>query len=355
MTQTSLHQDPARLSSLCGMDPDQLYEVLGLEKKFQAKQLYSWINQKNAEFDEMTNLPLSLRRELADRMGSPLESVVSEVQDDGSDARKIALTYRDGATVEAVILRDGKGRNTACLSSQVGCAMGCAFCRTGTMGLVRNLRASQIIEQFIHIRRIAPDTSHIVFMGMGEPLANTEELIKAASHLHHPDGCDISYRRMTLSTCGLVPGINALREHNIPIRLALSLTGAYDELRDTLMPINLRYPLREVKQALIEYQKVMKKRITLEYVMMSNVNVSRKDAAHLASFIRGLEAVVNLIPYNEAAELPFSTATREEIFELTRELTRLHVPYTMRISKGQSINGACGQLAVKLAQSGDQK
>ncbi len=345
---SSKETNPGESRSLCGLSPDNIVQTLSLTKKFQGKQLYSWINEKGAEFSEMTNLPLSLRDHLIQTYQSPFESRVTEVQEDGSDAIKIALTYGNGAVVEAVILSDGKGRNTACLSSQVGCAMGCAFCRTGTMGLVRNLSASQIIEQFIHIRRIAPDTSHIVFMGMGEPLANTDQLIKAIEHLHNPDGCNISYRRMTVSTCGLVPGINALRERKLPVRLALSLTGPSNEKRDTLMPINTRYPLGEVKKALIEYQKVMKKRITLEYVMMSGVNVTEKDAKDLAVFCRGLEAIVNLIPYNEAAELPFRSVTDGEYTLFTRELSRLSVSFTQRLSKGQSINGACGQLAVKL-------
>ncbi len=334
--------------SLCCLTPDEIVTTLSLNRRFQGKQIYSWINEKLAEFSDMTNLPLSLRERLISEYQSPLSSRVSDVQSDGSDALKIAVTYPDDAVVEAVILSDGKGRNTACLSSQIGCAMGCAFCRTGTMGLVRNLTAAEIVEQFIHIRRLQPDTSHIVFMGMGEPLANTEQVIKAIEHLHDPQGINVSYRRMTISTCGLVPGINTLRERHIPVRLALSLTGSRDAIRDTLMPINTRYPLSEVKEALIAYQKEMKKRITLEYVMMSTVNVSQQDAKDIALFARGLEVVVNLIPYNEAAELPFRTVSDREFESFAHELTRLRVPYTQRLSKGQSINGACGQLAVPL-------
>lgn len=334
--------------SLCCLSPDEIVTTLDLTRRFQGRQIYSWINEKHAEFSQMTNLPQSLREHLIDEYQSPLSSRVTDVQSDGSDALKIAVTYPDDAVVEAVILSDGKGRNTACLSSQIGCAMGCAFCRTGTMGLVRNLSAAEIVEQFIHIRRLQPDTSHIVFMGMGEPLANTEQVIKAIEHLHDPDGINISYRRMTISTCGLVPGINTLRERHLPVRLALSLTGANDSKRDTLMPINTRYPLGEVKEALIAYQKEMKKRITLEYVMMSTVNVSQQDAKDVALFARGLEVIVNLIPYNEAAELPFRTVSDREFESFAHELTRLKVPYTQRLSKGQSINGACGQLAVPL-------
>ena len=153
--------------SLCCLSPDEIVTALGLARRFQGKQIYSWINVKYAEFSDMTNLPLSLREHLIREYQSPLSSHVSDVQGDGSDALKIAVTYPDDAVVEAVILSDGKGRNTACLSSQIGCAMGCAFCRTGTMGLVRNLTAAEIVEQFIHIRRLQPDTSHDRIHGHG--------------------------------------------------------------------------------------------------------------------------------------------------------------------------------------------
>ncbi|MDC7245520.1 MAG: 23S rRNA (adenine(2503)-C(2))-methyltransferase RlmN [Sphaerochaetaceae bacterium] len=333
--------------SLYAMSPNELLGALQLEKGFQGKQIYSWLMKGVTSFDEMSNLPKSLRERLTKSMGTPLSSKIAEVQEDGSDAIKLAIELHDTLVVEAVILSDGKGRMTACLSSQVGCAMGCAFCRTGTMGLQRNLSAFEIVEQFIHIRSIAPETSHIVFMGMGEPLANREQVLKAIEHLHNKEGADISYRRITISTCGLIPGILALAELNLPVRLAVSLTSADNNQRNVLMPINRRYPLDDLKRALLHYQHIINKRFTLEYVMLSNENMSEYHAKKLAQFVRNLEVIVNLIPYNSASELSFVRPGKREISQFTRYLDDLGVPYTRRLSKGDTINGACGQLAVK--------
>ncbi|NCB02304.1 MAG: 23S rRNA (adenine(2503)-C(2))-methyltransferase RlmN [Spirochaetia bacterium] len=333
--------------SLYAKSANELLGAVGLEKSFQGKQLYKWLNSGVVDFNEMTNLPLHVRDTLITSMGSPLSSKVIETQEDGTDATKLAIELFDGLIVEAVILSDENGRKTACLSSQVGCAMGCAFCRTGTMGLMRNLTEYEIVEQFIHIIQIAPETSHIVFMGMGEPLHNRENVFKAIEHLHHPDGLNISLRRMTMSTCGLIPGILALAELNIPIRLAVSLTTADENQRDLLMPINRRYGLDELKKALLHYQNIMKKRFTLEYVMLSDENMSEYHAKKLAQFVRNLDVIVNLIPYNSAAELSFRRPNTKEILKFTRLLNSLGVPYTKRMSKGQSINGACGQLATQ--------
>jgi 23S rRNA (adenine2503-C2)-methyltransferase len=333
--------------SLYAMSPNELLGALQLEKSFQGKQIYSWLMKGVTSFREMSNLPKTLREQLNDSMESPLSSKVIEIQEDGSDATKLAISLFDGRVIEAVILSDGKGRMTACISSQVGCAMGCAFCRTGTMGLERNLAAFEIVEQFIHIRKIAPETSHIVFMGMGEPLANREQVIKAIEHLHNKEGGDISHRRMTISTCGLIPGILALAELNIPVRLAISLTTADNNQRNELMPINQRYNLDELKKALLHYQHIMNKRFTLEYVMLSQENMSDYHAKKLAQFVRNLDVIVNLIPYNSAAELSFVRPGRNEISKFTQYLDALGVPYTKRLSKGGTINGACGQLATK--------
>ena len=334
--------------SLYAKSANELLGAVGLEKSFQGKQLYKWLNSGIVDFREMTNLPKTVREFLISSMGSPLSSRVIETQEDGSDATKLAIELFDGRIVEAVILCDDNGRKTACLSSQVGCAMGCAFCRTGTMGLMRNLFDYEIVEQFIHIIRIAPETTHIVFMGMGEPLANRENVFNAISHLHNPDGLNISLRRMTMSTCGIIPGIIALAELNLPIRLAVSITTADDQQRDDLMPINRRYGLDELKKALLHYQNVINKRFTLEYVMLSDENMSEHHAKKLAQFVRNLDVIVNLIPYNSAAELSFRRPQAKEISRFTKMLDALGVPHTKRMSKGQSINGACGQLATYL-------
>lgn len=332
--------------TLYGMKPNEILGALGLEKTFQGKQVYKWLVRGVSNFEEMTDLPKPLRFRLGEAMPRLASSEVVDEQTDSSGATKLAIQLIDGAVVECVLLTDREDRKTACLSSQVGCAMGCTFCRTGTMGLVRNLQAFEIIEQFVHLRRIAPDTTHIVFMGMGEPMANFAEMIQAINYLHDPAGFDIGLRRITISTCGLIPGILQLAEINLPVKLAVSLVTADNAQRTELMPVNKAYPLEELKSALLHYQHVVGKRFTLEYVMLHNYNTGLQSARKLAAFIRGLDVIVNLIPWNPAAELDWETPDGKEIAAFTRELDLLGVPYTRRFSRGRGVNGACGQLAV---------
>ncbi|WP_422478100.1 23S rRNA (adenine(2503)-C(2))-methyltransferase RlmN [Pleomorphochaeta sp. DL1XJH-081] len=334
--------------SLYGMKPNEILGALGLSRAYQGKQVYQWLVRCVAGFEEMTDLPKALREEFASAMPSLTSSNVIDEQTDSSGATKLGIELHDGAIVECVLLTDKENRKTACLSSQVGCAMGCTFCRTGTMGLIRNLQAFEIIEQFVHLRRIAPDTSHIVFMGMGEPMANFAEVIQAITYLHDPDGFDIGLRRITISTSGVIPGILKLAELNLPVKLAVSLVTADNRQRTEIMPVNKAYPLDELKKALLRYQHVVGKRFTLEYVMLHDQNTDGPSAKKLANFIRGLDVMVNLIPWNPAAELPWETPGRREIDSFTRELDLLGVPYTRRFSRGRGVNGACGQLAVEL-------
>lgn len=332
--------------SLYGLKPNELLGALGLGKPYQGKQVYQWLVRGVSDFDQMTNLPKPQRAEWQEAMPSLTSSEVIETQSDSSGATKMAIRLHDGRVVECVLLIDKEERKTACLSSQVGCAMGCTFCRTGTMGLVRNLQAFEIIEQFVHLRRIAPDLSHIVFMGMGEPMANFTEVVQAITYLHDPEGFDISLRRITISTCGLVPGILKLAEINLPVKLAVSLVTADNAQRNDIMPVNKAYPLDELKSALLRYQHVVGKRFTLEYVMLRRQNTGVDSAKRLAQFIRGMDVMVNLIPWNPAAELDWETPEAKEIAAFTRELDLLGVPYTRRFSRGRKVNGACGQLAV---------
>ena len=333
--------------SLYGMRPNEILGALGLEKAYQGKQVYQWLVRGALSFAEMTNLPKNFREDLTAAMPSLTSSSVISEQTDTSGATKLAIELHDGAVVECVLLTDREDRKTACLSSQVGCAMGCTFCRTGTMGLIRNLQAFEIIEQFVHLRRIAGDTTHIVFMGMGEPMANFAEVVQAINYLHDPDGFDIGLRRITISTCGLVPGILQLAEINLPVKLAVSLVTADNRLRTEIMPVNKAYPLDDLKKVLLRYQHVVGKRFTLEYVMLHGQNTDSNSAKKLANFIRGLDVIVNLIPWNPAAELPWETPGKKEIDAFMRELDLLGVPYTRRFSRGRGVNGACGQLAVK--------
>ena len=251
-----------------------------------------------------------------------------------------------------MLLTDKEGELTAGVSSQAGCAMGCRFCRTGTLKLKRNLEDFEIVEQFMHLQHVAPGKiSHVVFMGMGEPLANLDNVVSAISFLHDPDGLNLSHRRITISTCGLVPGINELSKRKVPVKLAVSLVTADDTVRSELMPVNRAFPLRVLRDALERFQKVSGRRFTFEYCMIHDKNIADQDADKLARFCRGLEVIVNLIPFNPCPELPFETPSVAEIRKFTNALTQRGVEYTIRISRGRSIKGACGQLAGKLEEN----
>jgi 23S rRNA (adenine2503-C2)-methyltransferase len=311
-------------------------------------QIFKWILAGAASFGEMTNLPLSLRKGLEENFSLLSGSVESETGDpDGTI--KLRIVLGDGAAIEAVILSDGEGRKTACLSTQAGCPVGCVFCKTGQLGFKRNLEAGEISSQFLHLLRKEPGLSHLVIMGMGEPLLNLEELKKALDFITLEEGLNISKRRITLSTCGITPGILDLAEKGPDIRLALSLTSARQELRERLMPVSKNHPLPELKESLLYYQKKRERRITLEAVLLGGINTAREDAEAFAAFAEGLETVVNLIPWNPVEGLlfegkPLSTPHAAEISGFTSALEKRGLKVTRRLGKGLGISGACGQL-----------
>lgn len=338
--------------SLFAKTPSQITEILSLEKAFQGKQIYQWLVKGAASFSDMTNLPKALRESLSTAHPSLYSSEVVTSQTDSDGAGKLALRLFDGNIVECVLLTDREGDLTACVSSQAGCAMGCKFCRTGTLHLKRNLFDFEIIEQFMHLQAIAPGKiSHVVFMGMGEPMANIENVLSAISFMHDPDGIGLSHRRITISTCGVVTGINELAKRRVPVKLAVSLVTADDEKRSALMPVNRAFPLKTLREALVRFQKVSGRRFTFEYCMIHDQNIAERDADNLARFCKGLEVIVNLIPFNPCPELPFETPTESEMRNFTDALKRRGVEYTIRISRGRSIKGACGQLAGKLEEN----
>ena len=327
--------------SLYGMKLEEMMEELGFEKKFQARIVRDNLIKGVTDFSKMTSLSKKDRERLT---RDAMTTTVIEKQESES-AVKLALRLSDGLIVECVRLSDGKDRYTACLSSQVGCAMGCAFCKTGTMGLKRNLEEGEIIEQFVHLEKLGEKISHIVFMGMGEPLNNFSSLMEAIQTFHDRQQFDISYRKITISTSGYVPGIHKLCELELPLKLAVSLVTADDEKRSRLMRINRTYPLGELKKALISFQRRENKRITLEYCMLFSYNTGEEDAEKLRKFLSGLDALVNLIPWNPIEGMDFKTPTDEEIRAFTNELRKRNINYSIRRSKGRDISGACGQLA----------
>ena len=230
-------------------------DLLSLHKPYQARQVMAWLVKGVTDWDRMSDLPLKDRTRFKEEHICTISSHIVDRQDDRS-AVKLLVQLEDKALIECVMLSDGTGRKTACISSQVGCAMGCAFCKTGTMGLVRNLKDYEIVEQMVHLRTLDPTIGHIVFMGMGEPLHNLGALMSAITYFHNPKLFNISYRKMTVSTCGLVPGIRSLGELDLGIRLAVSLVSADDETRSRIMRVNRTYPLTELKKALIAFQSM---------------------------------------------------------------------------------------------------
>ncbi len=329
---------------LSGMMPDELAEHLSLKPSFRGKQVFEWIHKGVSGFSEMTNLSLEIRESLKNTEILSSEVSLESVSEDGT--AKITIKLQDNSFIESVLLVDDNDRKTACLSSQAGCAMGCTFCKTATMGLIRNLSAGEIVEQFLHLQKRYGNISNIVFMGMGEPLANLSEVLKSIRILHHPLGQNIGHRKITISTSGLSSGIRELADREIPVRLAVSLISAESELREKLMPVAGKESLKKLKESIGYFQTKTKKRITLEYVLMAGINDKKEDAIKLRHFINKLKVIVNIIPWNPVEDLPFREPDEDTVNSFIAALEDLSIPVSKRYRKGRSVNGACGQLAV---------
>ncbi len=323
---------------------EQLLSGKGKER-FRATQIFKWLYQKDARsFAEMTNLSRDLRLELeTTAFVSNLAPTTVEVGSDGT--RKYLFTLDDGESIESVLIPD-EGRNTLCISSQVGCAMACEFCLTGTFLLSRNLTTAEIINQVCAVRRDA-EIRNIVFMGMGEPLHNLENVVRAIQIMLDGNGLQLSNRRVTVSTSGLVPQMAELGRQ-VTINLAVSLNATTDELRDRIMPVNRRYPIKALLQACRDFPLPSRRKITIEYVMMGGVNDSLDDARRLLQLISDIPNKVNLIPFNEYESCGFKAPTRAAIDAFHKYLIDRHVTVITRESRGGDISAACGQLRGKL-------
>jgi len=330
------------------------------EPDFRARQVWEWTARGATGYDSMTNLPRALRDELAAAV--PFSTLTVETERESKDGTiKTLFRTADGHPVEAVLMRYRDGRRSLCLSSQSGCPLTCTFCATGAMAFGRNLTASEIVDQALHFRRVAA-VDHAVFMGMGEPMLNLDEVLGAARRL--PD-VGITHRRTTISTVGWLPGLKRfVDEVNEPIRLALSLHAPDDALRSRIMPVNDRYPLREVVTECVRHATETRRRVFVEYVMLAGVNDSPEQAKALAKLLGRDHFKVNLIPYNAwaastvgkaagarpnnpptAAGGLFEGSSRETIGTFRWELEKAHVPVTVRLTRGRDIEAACGQLA----------
>lgn len=328
--------------------PAEICEKLGLKQSFRGKQIFQWIGKGAESFDEMSNLSVQLREELKEK--AVLRSTsVSKVLKDPDGTIKLQISLSDGLAVETVLLTDRENRKTACVSCQVGCAMKCAFCQTGALGLARNLCAGEIVEQFLHLEKHAGTLDNIVFMGMGEPMMNLPNVRKAIEILTNKDGRGLSGRRITLSTSGVIKGIYDLADNGPSIRLAVSLTTADADLREKIMPISKANPLPELRKAIEYFTQKTGKRVTLEAALLHDTNTSIESATNMINFARNLDVHLNLIPWNPVEGLPFSEPSGKECKNFVYHLEKAGLNVTLRTRRGREIGGACGQLGKTLA------
>jgi 23S rRNA (adenine2503-C2)-methyltransferase len=316
------------------------------QKAFRSGQIRKWVFEGRAGgFEEMSDLPKTLRAELAAEFGLWTSKVVRHLQSaDGTE--KLLLELADGGRIECVLLRDGE-RRSICVSTQVGCAMGCVFCASGLDGVDRNLTSGEIVEQMLLLARLLPPDerlSHIVVMGMGEPLANLDNLLPALDEASADDGLSISHRRITISTVGLPKQIHRLCERNTRYHLAVSLHAPNDELRNRIVPVNKNIGLAEILKAADRYYEVSGRRLTFEYVLLAGLNDQPKHARQLAAILKGRPALLNVIPYNPVAGLAYETPSAAAIGAFRQILVGAGINVRFRQRKGDEINAACGQL-----------
>ena len=340
------------LTDLTTAQLEALLSALGAPA-YRAKQVQHWVySGLAASFDEMANLPRGLQQRLSDEIAlravSPKYEAVSR---DGTV--KMLFSLRDGKTIEAALMRyapaAGRPRNTVCVSTQVGCPIGCPFCATGQQGFERNLTPGEIIDQVLHYARRLRDedgatVDNVVFMGMGEPFLNFDALWQAVETLNSPDGFGLGARQMTISTSGIVPGINQLAHEGLQVGLAVSLHSANDALRNKLVPINRKYPLEKLMAACRDYIEATGRRVSFEYALFEGLNDSAEDARALAKLIKGMNCHVNLIAGNPTSDSGFRASGKDAVLAFQAELQLRHIPCTLRVRRGIDIDAGCGQL-----------
>ena len=315
------------------------------EKSFRAKQIYEWLHVHHARsFDEMTSLSKALREKLDQRFTIPSLQTLEVLRSQIDGTEKYLFALEDGNVIESVLMRYSYGISV-CISSQVGCRMGCRFCASTIGGRVRDLTASEMLSQVTEISRQAGErVSHVVIMGSGEPLDNYDTLVRFLRIMGDPDGERLSLRDITVSTCGIVPNIYALADEGLPVTLALSLHAPTQEKRERLLPVSRRYRLPEVMDAMRYYFDKTGRRITFEYSCVEGENTSSEDAVLLADLVRGMNCHINLIPVNPVEERSFRRPDRRDIEAFRGMLEKRGISVTIRREMGRDINGACGQL-----------
>jgi len=321
---------------------------------FRAKQVYTWLHKGVRSYEEMSNLPKTLRDTLANQYPICAPEVVRKQESQKDGTIKYLWKLYDGNCVETVLMRYNYG-NTVCISTEVGCRMGCAFCASTLGGLVRPLEPFEMLDQvlFTQIDSGLP-VSHIVLMGIGEPLDNLTNVLRFLELVNSPEGMNISMRHISLSTCGLVPKIDELAEHKLQISLAISLHGPNNEIRNQIMPVNKAYPIEVLMEACRRYYEKTSRRIHFEYAMIQNVNDRPEHAKQLLALLKGLPAHVNLIPLNHVEESPLKPSTRAAVAAFQKVLEDGGVTATVRRTLGSDIDASCGQLRRKYTKQKEQ-
>ena len=314
---------------------------------FRAKQVYTWLHKGVRSYDEMTNLPKSLRDTLSAQYPLCPPEVVRKQESQKDGTIKYLWKLSDGNCVETVLMRYHYG-NTVCISTEVGCRMGCAFCASTLGGLVRKLDSHEMLEQvlFTQVDSGLP-VSHIVLMGIGEPLDNYENVMRFLELVNSEEGMNISMRHISLSTCGIVPGIERLAQEKLQLTLSVSLHAPTDQIRDTIMPVNKAYPTEQLLQACRSYYETTGRRISFEYAMIGGVNDTEEAARTLLRRLKGLPAHMNLIPLNQVEESPLKPSTRQAVQKFQKILEDGGIPATVRRTLGSDIDASCGQLRRK--------
>ena len=336
------------LLNVLNFTPDELrakFSELGLEP-YRADQVFQWIYEKGVyDFEKMTNLSIDLRKKLNSEFSIAMPKATARERSGDDQSTKLLLQLNDKDCVETVYIPSGS-RQTVCVSSQVGCKFHCAFCASGQDGFFRNLSMGEIVSQVLLARDVSPDKklTNIVFMGIGEPFDNYRELLKTVRTLNSKNAFGIGARKITISTCGIIPKIEALGDEGLQVELSVSLHGATDTVRGAIMPVNTAYPVKALIDACKKYVKKTKRAITFEYILIKGINASEKEARDLAKLLRGMLCKVNLIPYNPIEEFPHQQPSYEEIVRFQQILQDSGVKTTVRFSRGRDIAAACGQL-----------
>lgn len=334
-----------------------LLELTGLlaeegQQSFHAKQIYNWIYKKGIlDFSSMSDLPAGLRKRLEERFSiAELKLVKTLCSQDKTTKHLFRLP--DNSLIESVIIPT-RERVTACISTQAGCKLSCKFCASGLLGFVRNLNTAEIVEQVLQLKNFSKDRriTHIVFMGIGEPLDNYSNVIKAIRIINSKEGLNIGARRITISTCGIIPGIEKLQDEGLQIELSISLHAPCDEIRSRIMPINKKYPIKKLMGALRRYIKSTNRQVTFEYILIKDLNSDLQSAQLLSTILKGLNCKVNLIPANTIKEFDIFAPSKSEALLFKETLLRNKVNVTLRRPRGQDIEAACGQLRLRYEKS----